>query len=112
RGCAAGAAVSPAAEARSGASGGRPSTGRSASSWVPCSSGDRCVIAAPLARGLLGACHAAGLPREDLLKLELDRPLELLVGAGLGGAVRPPAAELRGVSEAAALPVVVGGAHD
>src|SRR6266545_5378302 len=50
----------------------------------------------------------AGVAGQHPAEVEQHRLLELLVGAGLRGAVRPPAPELGGVAEAAALHVVVG----
>ena len=55
-----------------------------------------------------GRNHLAGVAAgQDVGQVELDRPLQLLVGAGLGVAVVPPAPELGGAG-APALHVVVG----
>src|SRR5215211_8152017 len=111
-----GGAWSVAAYGASGASSGSPSTGRSArravsrltGSWPPVSS-MRILLPRQGRPESAGAGVAAG---QDVGQVEFDRPLQLLVGAGLGVAVVAPAPELGGVAEPPALHVVVGDLDD
>src|SRR5215216_7282607 len=107
-----GGAWSVAAYGASGASSGSPSTGRSArravsrltGSWPPVSS-MRMLLPR---QGRPESARARVAAGQDVGQVELDRPLQLLVGARLGVAVVAPAPELGGVPEPPALHVVVG----
>src|SRR5919198_913253 len=88
----------------------RPAAGpRSPPCWSPCWS-----AAAPLCSPCLPAVRAPNLAlaaAQHVRQVEGGGPLQLLVAAGARVAVGPPAAELGGVPEAAALHVVVGDLH-
>src|SRR5215208_5866424 len=107
---------SVAAYGASGASSGSPSTGRSARRAVSRLTGSRPPVSSMRMllprQGRPESARARVAAGQDVAQVELDRPLQLLVGARLGVAVVTPAPELGGVAEAPALHVVIGDLDD